>query len=155
MALVTSSPSSATRLVLCERDGTPAAVDGAWWPKSLDLRLELPDLLAVFGSWIGAVHRVIYDSSAWLPAPARLIRHSEMVSLHAYRLVFSDTIYLMGTHSRDAVLFVLQPSSSKEAQHVLGEVSSCAQPMNAGLMRQLARQCASDTDFFEESARWQ
>jgi hypothetical protein len=143
VAHVSSSPSSPTRLVLCQRDPTPGAVDGAWWPKSLDLKSELPDLLAVFGLWIGAVHRVVYDPSAWLAAPTRLLRHSEMVSLHPYRLVFSDTIYLMGTHSRDAVLFVLQPSSSEEAQRFLCEVSTCAEPMNAGAMRQLARRCVS------------
>lgn len=154
VAHVSSYPSSATRLALCERDLTRAAVDGAWWPKSLDLRSELPDLLAVFGFWIGAVHRVVYDPSVWLPAPTRLIRHSEMVSLNPYRLVFSETIYLLGTHSRDAVLFVLPPSSSgEEARRLLHEVSTSLLPMNAGALRQLARQCASDIELSEESAR--
>lgn len=149
---VSSCPASATRLALCERDGTPTAVDGAWWPKNLDLSLELPDLVAVFGLWIGTVRRVVYDPRAWLPAPRRLIRHSEMVSLDPYRLVFSDTIYLIGTHSRDAVLFVLSPSSSGEkARHLLGEVSASAVPMNAGVLRQLARSCASDTGHSAES----
>lgn len=144
MAHVSSYPSNTTRLALCERDQTHAAVDGAWWPRSLDLRAELPDLLAVFGSWIGAVHRVVYDPSAWLPAPTRIIRRNEMVSLDPYRLVFSDTVYLMGTHSRDAVLFVLSPSSSDEdARRLLCEVYSSAQPMNARALRQLVRGCAS------------
>jgi hypothetical protein len=106
------------------------------------LSSELPDLVAVFGSWIGKVHRVVYDPSAWMPAPARVIRRHEMISLDPYRLVFSDTIYLMGTHSRDAVLFVLPPaSSSEDAGRLLGEVSSSAQPMNATVLRQLIRQC--------------
>lgn len=152
MAQISSNPPSATRLALCERDLTRAAVDGAWWPKSLDLRSELPDLLAVFGSWIGAVHRVVYDPSMWLPAPTRLIRHSEMVSLNPYRLVFSDTIYLVGTHSRDAVLFVLPPSSSgEEARRLLREVSTSALPMNARALRQLTRQCASEIEPSAES----
>ena len=107
MTHVSPNPSNMARLALCERDHTRGAVDGAWWPKSLDLSSELPDLVAVFGSWIGEVHRVVYDPSVWLPAPSRVIRRNEMVSLDPYRMVFSDTIYLMGTHSRDAVLFVL------------------------------------------------
>lgn len=153
VAHVSSHPSSVTRLALCEPDETRAAVDGAWWPRSLDLSLELPDLLAVFGLWIGAVHRVIYDPSVWLPAPTRLIRHREMVSLNPYRLVFSDTIYLMGTHSRNAVLFVLSPSSSdEEARRLLREVSTSARRMNAGALRQLVRQCASEFWCSEESA---
>jgi hypothetical protein len=139
-----SKPSTVTRLVLCDRDDTRASVDGAWWPKSLDLSSELPDLVAVFGSWIGTVQRVVYDPSVWLPAPARVIGRNQMVSLAPYRLVFSDIIYLMGTHSRDAVLFVLSPSSSdEEARSVLCEVSSSAQPMNAEVLRQLTRRCAA------------
>jgi Family of unknown function (DUF5994) len=155
VAHVSSHPSSATRLALCERDQTLAAVDGVWWPKNLDLSLALPDLLAVFGLWIGAVHRVVYDPRAWLPAPKRLIRHSEMVSLDPYRLVFSDTIYLMGTHSRDAVLFVLSPScSGEEPRQLMREISDSAIPMNARVLRQLVRQCASGTATSEESELW-
>jgi hypothetical protein len=153
VAHVSCSPSRVARLALCERDQTRGAVDGAWWPKSLDLSSELPDLVAVFGSWIGRVHRVVYDPSVWLPAPARVIRRNEMVSLDPYRLVFSDTIYLMGTHSRDAVLFVLSPSSpGEEARRVLCEVSGSAQPMNAEVLRQLVRQCASGSVRSEDSA---
>ncbi|MCV7092250.1 hypothetical protein H7H80_22730 [Mycobacterium interjectum] len=104
-------------------------------------------MLAVFGSWIGAVHRVVYDPSVWLPAPTRLIRHGEMVSLNPYRLVFSDTIYLVGTHSRDAVLFVLAPSSSdEEARRLLHEVSTSGLPMNARALRQLTRQYAAEIE---------
>lgn len=137
MTLASPAPSNAARLALCERDTSRAAVDGAWWPKSLNLRLELPDLLAVFGLWIGAVHRVVYDPSAWSPAPPRIIRGNEMVSLNPYRLIFSDTIYLMGTHSRDAILFVLPPSSpNDEARRLLNELSASTQPVNAGELRQ-------------------
>jgi hypothetical protein len=140
-----------TRLVLCERDHTRAAVDGAWWPKSLDLSVELPDLLTVFGIWIGAVRRVVYDPNLWLAAPTRLIHHNGIVSLNPYRLVFSDTIYLMGTHSRDAVLFVLSPSSThEEARRLLGEVSTSALPMNADVLRQLVRRCVSGIERSDE-----
>ena len=153
MAHPSPAPSSMTRLALCGRDNTSAAVDGAWWPKSLDLSSELPDLLAVFGLRIGTVRRVVYDPSVWLPAPTRIRRHTEMVSLNPYRLIFSDTIYLVGTHSRDAVLFVLSPSSStEEARHLMGEVCTTAEPMNACELRQLVRKCASGLGGSEQSA---
>ncbi len=152
MAHVSSRPSNTTRLALCERDDTHAAVDGVWWPKSLELRSELPDLLAVFSLWIGTVHRVVYDPSMWSPAPTRIIRRNEMVSLNPYRLVFSDTIYLMGTHSRDAVLFVLPPSNSGEdALRLLGEVFTSEKPMNAGALRQLVHECTSGFARSEQS----
>ena len=142
MAHVSSNPSNVTRLALCQRDLTRGAIDGAWWPKSLNLSSELPDLVSVFGSWIGEVRRVVYDPTAWMDAPARVIHRHEMISLDPYRLVFSETIYLMGTHSRDAVLFVLPPASSgDDAGRLLGEVSGSAQPMNATVLRHLVRQC--------------
>lgn len=153
MAHVLSSPSNATRLTLCERDTTEAAVDGVWWPKSLDLSLELPDLVTVFNLWVGCVRRVVYDPTAWLPAPSRVIRRNEMVSLDPYRLVYSDTIYLKGTRSRDAVLFVLSPAcSGEDAQRLLCEVAASAQPMNAGLLRELVRRGAPDSGLTAESA---
>lgn len=153
MTHVLSSPPNPARLTLCERDLTQAAVDGVWWPKSLDLSLELPDLVTVFNLRLGRVRRVVYDPTAWLPAPSRVIRRNEMVSLDPYRLVYSDTIYLKGTRSRDAVLFVLPPSSSGEdAQRLLREVATSAQPMNAGLLRQLVRRCAPDSGLLPESA---
>lgn len=143
MAHVSSFPSSPTRLTLCERDLTQGAVDGVWWPKSLDLGAELPDLVTVFNLWLDRVRRVVYDPAAWLPAPSRVIHRNEMVSLDPYRLVFSDTIYLKGTRSRDAVLFVLAPScSGQEASLFLGEVAASAQPMNASVLRQMARRRA-------------
>lgn len=153
MTHVLSSPPNPARLALCERDLTQAAVDGVWWPKTLDLSLELPDLVTVFNLRVGRVRRVVYDPTAWLPAPSRVIRRNEMVSLDPYRLVYSDTIYLKGTRSRDAVLFVLSPSSSGEdAQRLLREVAGSAQPMNAGLLRQLVRRCAPDSGLAPQSA---
>ena len=120
----------------------------------MDLSSELPDLLAIFGLWIGTVHRVVYDPSAWSSAPTRLIRRNEMVSLNPYRLVYRDTIYLMGTHSRDAVLFVLPPSSSgDEARHLLSEVSSSALPVNAGTLRQLIQQRTAALKIPEKAVR--
>ena len=153
MTHVLSSPPNPARLTLCERDLTQAAVDGIWWPKTLDLSLELPDLVTVFNLRVGRVRRVVYDPTVWLPAPSRVIRRNEMVSLDPYRLVYSDTIFLQGTRSRDAVLFVLAPSSScEDAQRLLREVASSTQPMNAGLLRQLVRRCTLDPGLAPESA---
>ncbi len=71
-----------------------------------------------------------------------------MVSLNPYRLVFGETLYLKGTHSRDAVLFVLpSSSSSEEARQILDAVSDSALPMNAKTLRQLARQCAAGVGY--------
>lgn len=52
----------------------------------------------------------------------------------------SDTIYLQGTHSRDAVLFVVPPKSAGgTVSRVLREVAKSAHPMSVTLVRQLLR----------------
>jgi hypothetical protein len=126
-------------LALCGRGGVRNAIDGAWWPKSKDLSVVLPDLVAVFGSWIGPVSRVLYDPRTWPPAPSRIVRGTVAISVDPYRLVAHDTIYLIGTHSRNAVLFVVPPSSSgAAADRVLRAVSDSAEPISVTLARHLA-----------------
>lgn len=136
------SPAMA-RLELCSRSNIEGAVDGAWWPNSKDLGRELPDLVAVFGSVIGPVRRVVYDPKAWLSAPSRIIRGNIVIPVDPYRLVNGDVIYLIGTHSRDAVLFVVPPSSAKPVAHrVLHAVSDNIQPVGVAMLRQLVRKPA-------------
>ena len=82
------------RLQLCPRISVEGAVDGAWWPRSADMGDELPDLIAVFGTLIGPVRRVVYDASMWRSAPSRVIRGATAIPVDSYRLVSRDTIYL-------------------------------------------------------------
>ena len=54
-------------------------------------------------------------------------------------MVASDTIYLIGTHSRDAVLYLVPPSSREDVVHrLLRAVSTATQPMRVDTLRQLA-----------------
>ncbi|WP_232375130.1 DUF5994 family protein [Mycolicibacterium mengxianglii] len=123
---------------MCDRATGAGGVDGAWWPATHDLSNELPDLIAVVGSLIGPIRRVVYDSRVWPPAPARVIRGGTSITVDSYRLVASDTIYLMGTHTRDAVLFVVPSDTDAEtAQRMLKEVSGSSHPMTINLMRAL------------------
>lgn len=126
------------RLAVCDRAAGAGGVDGAWWPSTPDLQVELPDLIAVVGSLIGPIRRVVYDRRLWSPAPARLIRGSTSIAVDPYRLVAADTIYLKGTHARDAVLFVLPSAGATETvRRVLTEVAGSSHPMTATLVRQL------------------
>jgi Family of unknown function (DUF5994) len=128
------------RLATCDRATGAGGVDGAWWPATHDLTTELPDLIAVVGAWIGPIRRVVYDRRVWLPAPARIIRGQTSITVDAYRLVASDTIYLQGTHSRDAILFVVPPESpGGTVSRVLREVATSSHPMSVTLVRQLLR----------------
>ena len=53
------------RLRLKRKATTTGYVDRAWWRCAYDLTTELPDLLAVLSSRLGAVARVTYNLSEW------------------------------------------------------------------------------------------
>jgi hypothetical protein len=130
-----------SRLSLCDSANLQGAVDGAWWPQSTDLKRELPDLVIVLGRLIGPVRRVIYDPNSWPPTPSRIVRGGTATSVDPYRLVAGDTIYLLGTHSRAAVLFVVPPTTPPPAAHrVLRMVADTVAPITAAVLRRLVCQ---------------
>ena len=142
MAHKSSSPA---RLALCSRSSLPGAVDGVWWPKRRDLRTELPDLVSIIGLSIGPVRRVVYDPSIWPDAPSRIIRGTAVTAVDPYTLVANDTIYLQGTHSRDAVLYVVSPAVPGAAvRRLLRAVSSEAPSICVILLRQLVARFAEE-----------
>jgi hypothetical protein len=138
MVPTSTAGTKAPRLAFCTRSPARGSVDGAWWPGSTNLGAELPDVLAVIGSRIGEVRRVVYDPSIWPATPSRIIRRGVAISVDPYALVSSETIYLIGTHSRDAVLYVVPPSCAVAVvDRVLAAVSDATGPMNAFVLRHL------------------
>lgn len=126
------------RLAFCARSDTRGGVDGAWWPATDDLISALPDLLSVVGSMIGEVRRVVYDPKIWRPAPGRVIRRGVSVALDPYAMVIRESIYLMGTQNRNAVLYVIPPTCAQPlAMGALAAVSAPAADVNAHLIRDL------------------
>jgi hypothetical protein len=143
------------RLAICDRAQIPGAVDGAWWPRSGDLGEELPDLVSVISRLIGPIRRVVYDPSSWKSAPSRIIHRNHAVAVDAYRLVANDTIYLVGSHSRDALLYVIGAHvSPPTARSVIDAVDAGREPIGVGLLRRLAhREPAAVGDRREDAAR--
>ncbi|CAJ1582525.1 DUF5994 family protein [[Mycobacterium] wendilense] len=134
----------ARRLALSGSGSAHGCVDGAWWPKTADLRSELPDLVAVFSRWIGSIHRIVYDPVLWEAAPSRLIKHGSAISVDPYRMVNRETIGLMGTHSRSAVLFVVAPSTSGAiANKMFDLVERSNAPVAATMLQQRYAEYAS------------
>jgi uncharacterized protein DUF5994 len=139
MVPIAAPSSGPARLALCTRSTIPGAVDGAWWPQSCDLRSELPDLVAVLGMSIGP--------SLWPAAPSRIIRGTALTTVDPYTLVANDTIYLMGTHSRSAVLFVVPPAVPGAAvRRVLRAVSNATGAMSVAVLRHLVDRFVTEPD---------
>jgi hypothetical protein len=78
-----SPPRASAALRLRRRDPSVADgfVDGGWWPRSLDLSAELPRLLAELSSAGHDVAQVIYNPTAWKPAPRTLAGPGRPVTL--------------------------------------------------------------------------
>lgn len=60
------------RLALAGPEAVPRRIDGAWWPRTHDLRDELPSLLAALSARWGRITRVTVDAAQWLAGPGRL-----------------------------------------------------------------------------------
>lgn len=138
--MVLNSPvaDKAPRLVFCNRSATRGGVDAAWLPGSNNLGAELPDLLAVIGSMIGEVRRVVYDPRSWTKTPSRMIRRGVAISIDPYPMVTCETIYLIGTHSRDAVIYVFpQTCTTAIVDRVLDAIRDSDAPMDTSVLRHL------------------
>ncbi|WP_395310321.1 DUF5994 family protein [Mycobacterium sp. AMU20-3851] len=130
---------SATRLALCDHSDQRGTVDGAWWPPDYLLRTALVDLVSVMGLPLGSVRRVLYDPSLFPLAPSRIIRGNTAISVDQYSLVSRDTIYLMGTHARNALLYVVPPDTAADrAGDLLEKVADAARPVSVRMLRAMA-----------------
>ncbi|QEV19189.1 DUF5994 family protein [Streptomyces alboniger] len=70
------------RLTLAARVGsTPRRVDGAWWPRSYDLLVELPLLVAGLPAAWGNITAVTVTGPAWTSSPGRLLIANQLVRL--------------------------------------------------------------------------
>lgn len=125
-----------TRLAICGRSDERGTVDGAWWPPDYELRAALLDLVSVMGRWLGPVRRVLYDASVFPAAPSRIIRNNSAIPVDRYALIARDTVYLMGTHQRSALLWVLPPETpTDDANALLATVSNTSHPMTVRRLR--------------------
>ncbi|MEY9994968.1 hypothetical protein ABIE67_007000 [Streptomyces sp. V4I8] len=64
--------SSSPRLSLAPTGPAPALLDGAWWPRSRDLRAELPSLTAVLDPLWGRITRVTVNPTHWPVVPRKV-----------------------------------------------------------------------------------
>src|ERR1700735_388239 len=84
------------RLRLKPKGSTAGSVDGAWWPHSEDLPVELPDLLAVLSIRLGRIDRVTYNFADWASAPNNFPTGDDVVGLRGYYQQPANTIQVVG-----------------------------------------------------------
>jgi hypothetical protein len=90
-------------------------VAGGWWPRSLDLSVELPPLLAEMFSAGYDVRRVTYNITAWNAAPRLLIVVDRLVKLGGYRTQDVATISLLDSSGWKRMDLVVVPPETDSA----------------------------------------
>ncbi|MFF7632928.1 DUF5994 family protein [Kitasatospora sp. NPDC008050] len=66
------SADSAARLSLAPDGVRPGRLDGAWWPRSRDLLLEIPSLAAELDKRWSRLTRIIVNPAQWLAIPRQI-----------------------------------------------------------------------------------
>ena len=105
------------RLRLKPKGSTAGSVDGAWWPHSDDLPIELPDLLAVLSIRLGPIDRVTYNFADWATAPTEFPTGDDMVRLSGYYQQPGNTIQVVGINCAKLALLVVPTRTDAEHAH--------------------------------------
>jgi len=115
--LATEPPRQTPRLKLKPKAPATGSVDGAWWPRSLDLSAELPALLAVLAIRLGQIPRVSYNLTAWDTAPRRIQVDGQTVRLGGFHSQNPHTVDVIGLDGRRITLLVLPPGTAEGFAH--------------------------------------
>ncbi len=124
-----TTPQATPRLRLKPKAPTSGHVDGAWWPHSDDLAMELPDLLAVLSVRLGPIDRVTYNLAEWATAPKKFPTGGRMVRLSGYHRQPVNTIEVIGINRTKLVLLVVPTRTDPGHAHDI--MMSAAGPNNA------------------------
>jgi hypothetical protein len=135
-------PENTPRLRLKPKAAPTGYVDGAWWPHSDDLPIELPDLLAVLRVRLGPIDRVIYNLTEWAKAPAKLPIGGRVVRLAGYYRQPVNTIEVTGVNRNKIILLVVPARTDPDHAH--DTMMAAAAPNNASTIEHLLMTSAQD-----------
>lgn len=109
------SPDHPPRLRLKPDVDGDGYLDGAWWPRSGILTIELPDLMTALTPRLGPIQRVVYDRSSWSQVPRQLVVQDQTVRLESYPFELGNTMYVYGSDGAMLVLRVIASTTDHDA----------------------------------------
>ncbi len=127
-------PETTPRLRLKPKAPSSGYVDGAWWPHSDDLPIELPDLLAVLSVRLGPIDRVTYHLAEWAETPTKLRIGQRDVRLSGYYRQPVNTVEVLGANQKIVLLVVPPRSDPDQAHHTM---MAAAAPNNSATIDHL------------------
>ncbi|AYC39413.1 DUF5994 family protein [Streptomyces griseorubiginosus] len=108
------------RLRLAPRADLPRPIDGAWWPRSYDLLVELPRLLAGLPREWGHVTSVTVNGAAWPATAGRILVSNQVVRLRRNPAESAPpTVVLLAPGQGRWDLLVVPPDTGEQAARAL------------------------------------
>jgi len=95
---------------------TVGQVDGAWWPRSRDLALELRALLPVLAVRLERIERVTYHLGDWDPVKRKIVVDGSVVRIGGFRSQRAGTLDVLAELHR-VTLLILPPAASPRPVH--------------------------------------
>jgi hypothetical protein len=92
-------------------------VDGGWWPRSHDLRVELPPLAEVLAVRLSRVRRIDFSRVSWKPAPASIEVGGHTIRLEGSDMQDENLLHVIGRDGRRVILVVVPPTAGDAAGH--------------------------------------
>lgn len=71
-----------------------SALDGAWWPRTRDLAVEIPELIAALDRRGIEIERFTYPLGAWAPAPRKIVVRGRTVRTGGFAAMDPQTVCL-------------------------------------------------------------
>lgn len=124
------------RLRLKPAHTSAGVVQGGWWPRTDQLYIELPLLLAALTSRSGAIERVIYDETSWAPASLRMEFRGHSVILEP-STTSPNTLTVSGKRFGTLTLLVVPHDADQAAATTA--VTMAADPDNVSTAEELLR----------------
>ncbi|WP_420819099.1 DUF5994 family protein [Nocardioides iriomotensis] len=121
-------------------------VDGAWWPRTRDIDLELADLVDHFPDHLGRIYRALYSRSDWTSHPRSVATARRRIRTAAFPRDDTHLILLSFSTRRSLRLLVVPPG------HATGErlMQWATHPLNRLTGAQLLSTRAESEDDDEE-----
>ncbi|MDI5966481.1 DUF5994 family protein [Streptantibioticus silvisoli] len=131
-----SAPAPAARVAFVPAGPRRRRLDGAWWPRSRDLRAELPSLVAALDERFGRIGHLTVNNSLWPEVPRRVAVNGRTMHLGWFGAEQDpNEICVLSTRAGRWDLLVVPPETgAREAERLMASASA---PDNALTARAL------------------
>jgi hypothetical protein len=102
------------RLLLRARGDASDGVDGAWWPRTVNLTTELHDLITALTERLGATERLTFDWNALSISQRNLDRADGVQVTGPLPEQPPDIMYVFGTDGRRLQLLIIPPATDAD-----------------------------------------